>query len=344
METVPFDSRRWSWGDAEPTPTEHLGRQCVRLADTTAILQDVELADGAIELDLAVGSERGFPGVVWRVHDTENFESFYVRPHQVGNPDAVQYTPVFNGISAWQLYHGTGFWAPIEFPIDDWFTVRVVFSGARGEVYVGDSDEPSLEIPELKLPAEPGRVGIQVGGPDLHVSRFAHGRSATFTRPAPPLRPPIDGAVPAWWISDALPEAETGAPVLDPGRLEERTWTQLRSEPSGLVDLARVNGIHGDRNTTFARAVVHSARAQTKRLELGFSDRAVVYLNGRALYSGDDTYRSRDYRFLGSIGYYDTLYLPLGEGENELVVAVSEDFGGWGVQARFPDLDGLAFD
>jgi hypothetical protein len=59
------------------------------------------------------------------------------------------------------------------------------------------------------------------------------------------------------------------------------------------------------------------------------SDRAVVYLNGRPLYRGDDTYRSRDYRFLGSIGWYDALYLPLEAGENELVIAVSEDLGGW---------------
>ena len=69
-------------------------------------------------------------------------------------------------------------------------------------------------------------------------------------------------------------------------------------------------------------------------LELGFSDRAVVYLNGRPLYRGDDTYRSRDYRFLGSIGWYDELYLPLEAGENELVIAVSEDLGGWGLQGR----------
>jgi hypothetical protein len=76
-------------------------------------------------------------------------------------------------------------------------------------------------------------------------------------------------------------------------------------------------------------------------MDFGFSDRAVVDLNGRALYRGDDTYRSRDYRFLGSIGYWDSLYLPLEAGENELVAAVSEHFGGWGVRARFPDAAGL---
>lgn len=104
-----------------------------------------------------------------------------------------------------------------------------------------------------------------------------------------------------------------------------------------------MNGLHAGKNTVFARTVIRSDAAQTKRLDFGFSDRAVVHLNGRALYRGDDAYRSRDYRFLGSIGYFDSLYLPLVEGDNELLVAVSEDFGGWGVQARFPDALGLTF-
>lgn len=49
-------------------------------------------------------------------------------------------------------------------------------------------------------------------------------------------------------------------------------------------------------------------------------------------------------RFLGSIGWYDTVYLPLVEGDNELAVAVSESGGGWGIQARFDSLDGLRLD
>jgi len=67
-------------------------------------------------------------------------------------------------------------------------------------------------------------------------------------------------------------------------------------------------------------------------------------LNGTFLFRGNDPARSRDYRFLGSIGYFDSLYLPLREGDNELLLAVSEeteDLGGWGVQARFEDLAGI---
>ena len=39
----------------------------------------------------------------------------------------------------------------------------------------------------------------------------------------------------------------------------------------------------------------------------------------------------------GSIGCWYTLHLPLEAGDNELAIAVSEDLGGWGVQARFTD-------
>lgn len=69
------------------------------------------------------------------------------------------------------------------------------------------------------------------------------------------------------------------------------------------------------------------------RLHFGFSDRAIVYLNGRPVYRGRAEWRSRDHRFLGTVGLFDELILPLRAGMNEVRVAVSEDFGGWGVVA-----------
>jgi hypothetical protein len=327
VRAVPFESDRWSV-DGSLEPTEHLGRGCVRL-DGTATL-DVDLVDGTIEVDLAVGAERAFPGVFWRGRDAGNFESFFVRPHQVGNDDAVQYTPVSNGISSWQLYHGPGFWAPVAFPVGAWFRIRVAFAAMRAEVHV--DGEPSLVAP-LKRPVESGRVGVFGGSPPVHVAAFAYSDDPGVVRESQPA-PALDGAIAAWEVSDPFPEGEH--------ELSSRTWTRLDAEPGGLVDLSRVHGIRGARNTVFARATIRSDGPRTVPLELGFSDRVVVHVNGRPLYRGDDTYRSRDYRFLGSIGWYDTVYLPLDAGDSELVVAVSEDFGGWGVQARLPARDGLA--
>ena len=148
---------------------------------------------------------------------------------------------------------------------------------------------------------------------------------------------PAPGVLRAWEVSDPFPEASLprGA-VLDPGFVAARTWTPVAAAASGLVDLGRVHGIRDGRDTVLARTTIASDAARTAELELGFSDRAVVYLNGTARFRADDTYRSRDYRFLGSIGWFDALYLPLEAGPNALVVAVSETFGGWGVQARLP--------
>ena len=349
MIDVPLDAPEWGWAPGEATMTEHLGRRCLAFGEVnvTRTVAGVEFTDGAVELDLAVTRERGFPGVVWRLVDEDNTESFYLRPHQVGNPDSIQYSPVFNGIGGWQLYHGPGFAEPIDFPIDAWFTIRAVFVGSRAEVYVSDMAIPALVVAEQKRAVVAGRIGIQVGGPGLHVAAFRYDAGpVTLRSPAPP--PPaqrLPGVAPAWWVSDPVGEEPLPSePALDPARLAGRTWTRLEAEPSGLADLARVNGIVEERNTVFARATIHAASAHTQALELGFSDRVVVYLNGQALFRGDDTYRSRDYRFLGSIGYWDTLFLPLREGDNELVVAVSESFGGWGIQARFPDPEGVTFD
>ena len=119
------------------------------------------------------------------------------------------------------------------------------------------------------------------------------------------------------------------------------TWTPLPAEASGVANLARLHGVDETKNTVFARVTVTSDRAQVRKLRFGFSDRVRVYLDGRLLYAGDDGYTSRDYRFLGTIGTFDELYLPLEAGENELWFALSEDFGGWGLLAFFEDPSGL---
>jgi hypothetical protein len=340
MRPVELELASFALAGGEASIVEHLGRRSIRFQEGSwnALLNGVELEDGVIEVDLAVSAERSFHGVVWRAVGRD-FESFFARPHQVGNDDAIQYTPNPNGISSWQLYHGPGFWRPIRFPIDAWFTLRVAFAGGRAQVFLRPGSAPILEIPELKLGPRRGGVGVQVGGPGLHVARVAYSDEPPVlvgTAPAP--EPPHPGLITQWDVSDAFPEAALrGGPSLDPGLVATRSWTELMVEPSGLANLGRVNPLEGDRNTVLARATIDSPAAVVRPLEIGFSDRATLFLNGHALFRGDETYRNRDYRFLGSIGWWDTVFLPLEAGRNEIVIAVSEDFGGWGVQARFAD-------
>lgn len=136
-------------------------------------------------------------------------------------------------------------------------------------------------------------------------------------------------------------ETLEGKLSLTPDDTRNLNWTPLASERSGIANLARVTRIGRDANTVFASVSILAAEAQTKKIAFGYSDRVKVYLDGRLLYGGSNLYRSRDYRYLGTIGLFDELYLPLKKGRNELWFAVSESFGGWGIICRFEDPDGL---
>jgi hypothetical protein len=348
-ETVPFDSGRWEIQAAESRVVEHLGRGSLYLKGGVAAVKDSDFTDGVIEFDIAFTGERGFMGAVWRMQDFENYEEFYLRPHQSGNPDANQYQPVFNGVASWQLYYGEGYSAPTRYDNNRWTHVRIVVSGRRAEIYIKDMETPALFVSEFKRETKGGRVGLSAGAfAPAYFSNFA----VTPASAPPPLKgapkeaaatPP--GVVRSWMVSDAFDgKSLEGKYQLAPADARKLNWRKLGAEPNGTANLARVQGVAEGRDTVFARLVIRSEREQVKRIRFGFSDAVKVYFDGRLLYGGSDLYLSRDYRFLGTMGLFDELYLPLKRGDNELWLAVTENFGGWGVTARFGDMAGIRLD
>ena len=343
-ETVPFDSDRWVIEAAEHRLEDHLGRPSLYLKGGLAWIADRDVTDGVIEFDVAFSGERGFMGGIWRMQDRGNYEELYLRPHQSGQPDANQYTPVFNGVSGWQLYHGEGYGVPVTYPTETWIHVKIVFSGSRGEVSI-DAEEPVLAIHEMKHAVRPGKVGVSASNfAPAHFSRFSYREldGPPLASPAAVASPVPAGTVEAWSISNAFAEARlAGKTLLGEGDKEGLGWSTLRAERTGITNLARLSGLSPTANTVFARLVLHAQRAGVEKVRFGYSDRVKVYLNDRLIYGGDNGYRSRDYRYLGTIGLFDELYLPLRQGSNELWFAVSESFGGWGLQAVFDDLSGV---
>jgi hypothetical protein len=346
-EPVPFDSPRWQITAEENRIEEYKGKTSLVLRGGLALIEDAEFADGVIEYFCAFPDARAFVGATWRVQDAANREEFYIRPHQSGNPDANQYTPVFNGLSAWQLYHGEGYGIPIAYEFDTWVPVKIVVSGDQAEVYIGDLEKPALFIDDLKREKASGAVGLAV--PNFGAVRYADFRFESVT--APELKGRVErertaptGAVLKWDVSGPFAEqALESSTEISSNHKDDYTWTRLESEPTGLANLSKVSVLGREANTVFARVAVVSDRAQSKTLAFGYSDRLRLFFNGRLLYTGNNGYRTRDYRYLGTIGYFDAVTLPLKKGRNELWFAVSESFGGWGVQAAFEDTDGLTF-
>ena len=214
--------------------------------------------------------------------------------------------------------------------------------GDQGEVYV-DSDEPVLSF-RMKRDAMPGAVGVYASNlAPTYFANFTYRETAPAIRGTPkPFEPALDGTVMSWSVSSAFDEAA----VVDKGHLTDAhksglTWQALPAESTSITNLASITAIGEGQNTVFARFIIDAEREQTKPVRFGYSDRVRVYLNDRLIYSGNNGYVTRDYRYLGTIGLFDEVHVPLEQGENEIWFAVSESFGGWGLLAQIDGMDGI---
>jgi len=121
-------------------------------------------------------------------------------------------------------------------------------------------------------------------------------------------------------------------------------WKKIEAERSGLLVLLRhiARPERGKRATVLAKQTFTATSAARVPFHLGYSDEVTVFLNGAPLFSADDSYSFDRPRREGLIGLDQaTVFLPLRAGENELVLAVTDVFGGWGVMGRI-DSNALA--
>ncbi len=341
--SVPFNSPRWKFKtvenakDPESTEEIHLGQPSLKLRGRIALLEDADFGNGIIEFDIALKQARYFPGIEFRMRDEKNYEQYYLRPHQSGNPDAMQYMPVFNDMGAWQLYYGQGFNNAVRLPFDRWLHIKIVVSGKQAEVYFDKDAEPVLFINLLKTGISSGMLALENSyNETAWFSNFTYTRSNDVglkgkPTPAPVLQP---GTIRLWQVSSPLDENRVkDKPWPSSADTSTLQWQPLQADELGIANLSQLWPVKPNSNTVFMRKVIMADKAGIQKLTFGFSDRIRVYCNNRLLYTGNDEFMSRDYRFLGTVGYFDAVYLDLKKGRNELWLAVSEDFGGWGVKA-----------
>ena len=327
---IGFSSERWTMVNARVI--EHAGREALM---GFAYLEDVTFEDGVIEVDVYVEQDaRTYPGVVFRIQSQDDHERFYIRPHRAPfYPDALQYTPVFNGIAGWQLYNGEGFTAGAEIPEGEWTHLKLEVSGTQARVTLGDSDVAALEIHDLKRGESGGSVGV-FGPADgtAYFSGFSYRTDGDLRFDPPPVRDERPGMINEWEISRPFALGELDREIHPAYQdLEDLDWERVESDASGLVDVSRRCGRTGrEPDCVYARATIYSEVSDLRKYLLGYSDEVHVFLNGKLLFHGMSAYRQRDPSFLGIVGLNDAVYLPLEEGENELMLLVAEAFGGWG--------------
>jgi len=366
QQVIPFDDKRWVIQAQGQLLEPYKGKNSIYLQNGMAYLKDLPFSDGIIEFDIYLGYQTSFSGFVFRLADPLNYEEFYLRAQLPGYPDACQYTPVFNGDPAWQLYHdqfdgvndgfiswkprgkGNGYNTVVNYVYDRWMHVKFLVKGSQAEFYLDDMDNPIMFIPQLKMDGKPGAAGIksQIGA--AHYANFTVTNSGNINFKTKDLSVPAyqvpKEAVAQWQVSSTFREdVLKNKYQLDPAYLKNLSWKSLQTEAGDFVNLSRSAAIKDSANTMIAKFTIYSDKDQVKRLNIGYSDRLNAYFNNQLVYSGTTTFRSRDFRYLGTIGYFDALYLPLKKGENTIQMVVSETFGGWAAMAKWENMDGITF-
>ncbi len=333
---VAMTPESWELSEQNASFEQHMGRDSLKLSGGVATIKGESFKNGVIEFDIAMPDARGFAGIYFRGREGRNSEEFYLRSHLSGMPDANQYTPVFNGTNAWQLLHGPRYSAPTTYNFGTWTHVKLVVKDAKMDVYI-DSEDPVLHVDSLFHGTSEGSITLTGFMNDYYYSNIdiTHTDDVSLRGEAAPLPDLPENLVKGFSVGSRVVAAGAveGKTMLDPALLEGQTWQWLEINEAGNANLARLAPRTREANTQLVRVEITADKAQLLPFKYGYSDRVSLFVNGAALAHGNNTYANRDYRYLGTIGLFETAFLPLKAGKNEVIFAVSEAFGGWGFMA-----------
>jgi hypothetical protein len=318
----------------------------MRLNSGNAVLKGVTFSDGTIEFDVnTIG--RGAPGIAFRQQDESNFELLYLRPDPAcpAFRACVQYTPQTHGVLLWDLFPQHQ--ARAQLRENGWNHIKMVVFGRRMKVFVNDAPAPTLEVSRLEGDATKG--GLRLQGPGTFANMVITPDAVDGLSPEPAGDPSEAdrGLVRNWRLSafSALPNGKDPMYNELPGASQE--WKTIRAEANGLVNLSREYGLplhQPDRALAWLKTTITSDRKQTKKVQIGWTRELWVFVNGKLLYADKNLYdleasrKFPDGRCSLENGGFT---LPLEAGDNEVAVAIANDFFGWGLMLRLGDPEGV---
>ena len=318
----------------------------MRLNSGDAVLKGVTFSDGTIEFDVnTIG--RGAPGIAFRQQDDNNFELLYLRPDAAcpAFRACIQYAPQTHGVLLWDLFPQYQTRAPLR--ESGWNHIKMVISGRRMNVFVNDAPSPTLEVGRLEGDAMKGGLRLQGPGTFANLVITPDAVDGLSTEPA---TDPLDGdhgLVRNWRLSmfSALPNGRDPMYSEMPGVSQE--WKPIITERKGLVNLSREYGKplpEPNRAVAWLKTTITSDTKQTKKVDIGWTRELWVFVNGKLVYADQNFFESEESRKVpdGRCSLENGSFtLPLEAGDNEVAVAIANNFFGWGLKLRLADPEGV---
>jgi hypothetical protein len=345
--TIPMTADNWQTKEnAEFLRQLGFFQGLMRLNSGDAVLKGMTFSDGTIEFDVnTIG--RGAPGIAFRQQDEDNFELLYLRP----DPNCpafracIQYAPQTHGVLLWDLF--PQYETRAQLRENGWNHIKIVISGRRMNVFVNDATSPTLEVGRLEGDAMKG--GLRLQGPGTFANMVITPDAVDGLSPEPvgDLLDGDRGLVGNWRLStfSALPNGKDPMYEEMPGPLQE--WKTITTERNGLVNLSREYGRplrEPNRAVAWLKTTIASERKQTKKVDIGWTRELWVFANGKLVYADKNLFESEEARKApdGRCSLENGAFtLPLEAGQNEVAVAIANNFFGWGLMLRVADPEGI---
>lgn len=345
---VPLTASQWSFADGKVMFLEHKGVNTMKILPDAGVveLKDTQFKDGTIEFDVESTIEDS-PSIYFHRKDDKEQEVFYLRLARANNKlanDAVQYAPVIGGVVMWDMYDQ--YQASAHTMVGQWNHIKLVISGLQMLVFVNDMNNPTLMIPKLEGNVTEGKIAFE--DPSIIANLIIKPNLTEGLSPLAGFDLTKHDAyfLRNWKLSEPIFLPAGQEPLFNKLPVDSDFVGNIEAERMGLINLTRQFGKTPERRMVCLKLKFYSERMQSKKMQLGFSDDVWVFVNNQFAFSDKNNYHNANARKYpdGRISTLNSSFsINLKEGENELLIAVSNSFYGWGIIPRLEDLKGISF-
>ena len=331
-----------NWNVSQETTFERFdNRETLLLNSGRVTVKNHKFTNGTIEVDVYANAIRSFAGITFRKQNN-TMEEVYMRLHKSNQVDAVQYTPIYNNESNWQLYRENQ--GKVSFKETGWNSLRIEVNNQSAEVFV--NGEKVMTIDELRTDQISGEIGLFA----LFPNRFSNfritpkdavARTDELERTRKDSDLSVDSSIiTKWEITKAKPYK---ADELHFESFLKEEYITVETEASGLLPISKYikksssgNFEQNGEDYIVASTTVYTSQEETKLFSFDYSDRIIVYLNGKAVFKGNNAFRAKGIQYMGHIDINtNKLYLPLEKGANKIHCVVMDKANGWGLIAKW---------
>jgi hypothetical protein len=318
-----------------------------------ATVKDLQFANGTIEYDINEdGDEDETSGIWFRRQNATTSDYLYLRPFEgcAGSGECIQYAPVVRGKVQWDVYPEYQATGPIH--LKGWNHVKLVVSGQRMQMFLNGAASPSLAVGNLEGGAPSGSVQLRGNASYANVAVTPDAVEGLDSAPTVDPTAADPNYVRHWRLSP-MSHIAIGQEVQFSEMPASAGWERLDAERKGFVNISRAHGTPGgEPDLIWLKTTIHSAREQVKQVQLGFARQVWIFANGKPVYADKNFYYPAAARKqpLGRMAIQNGAFaLPLHAGENDIVMAISNDLHsrghyGWGFEMRLNDIAGVTLE